>query len=111
MSASPGATPATRPELLTVATVVTDDCQVAWVVIACEVPFDIDAFAANCAELPTFGAVPVTETDVTVGAGVVVDGLAGAPVAPPHAHQPKDNTIADSKPPHMRRRIDSSQTR
>jgi hypothetical protein len=92
--------------MLTVATVWLDDVQLARLVTFCVVPVESVAVAANCADPPTLGADPVTETDVTVGAGgvvVAVDGPAGTVVPPPHAHQPSDKMIADKTPPLMRR--------
>src|SRR5258707_12646221 len=106
MSVSPAASAATTPALLTVATLAADDCHVARLVTVCEVPFDIVAFAANCAELPTLGVDPVTTMEVTVGVAdvvVAVDGLAGPLLPPPHAHQPNDNAVADRSPLRIRR--------
>ncbi len=68
----------------TVATAVLDDCQVDWPVTFCVVPFERFAVPVNCAVNPKSGAVPVTVTEVTVGAvgaGVVGDveiGVEGA---------------------------------
>ena len=39
------------------------------------VPFESSAEAVNCAVNPTFGAVPATATDETVGVGVVAVSL------------------------------------
>ena len=96
MSASPALTPVTTPELVTVATLVADDCQLACDVTACDAPLDIDAVAVNCALAPTFGAVPVTDTDETVD--VDGDGVVGADVEDvddePHAQIAKLRTRA-----------------
>ena len=81
MSASPVATPVTVALLVTVAIVVFDDDHEAWVVTTCVVPFDSAAVAANCDAVPTAGAAPVTETDVTVGEGVVGEDLLQAAAA------------------------------
>jgi hypothetical protein len=56
---------------VTVATAVFDDCQLAWDVTVCVEPFDSVAVATNCVLAPMPGATPVTDTDATVGAGVV----------------------------------------
>jgi hypothetical protein len=62
---------------LTVATAVLDDCHVASVVTGRLDVSDIAAVAANCTELPTAGAAPLTVSAVTVAevdGGDVVDG-------------------------------------
>jgi len=56
---------------VTVATAVFDDCQLAWDVTVCVEPFDSVAVATNCVLAPMPGATPATDTDATVGAGVV----------------------------------------
>ena len=85
ISASPAVTLVTTPELVTVATAVFDDCQLAWDVTVCVEPFDSVAVATNCVLAPMPAATPVTDTDATVGAGVVgVVELEGDDV--PHAH-------------------------
>ena len=69
MSDSPGASPETVPAA-TVATDVFDEAHVAWLVTICVVPFESVAVAANGADAPTPGAVPLTATEATVAGAV-----------------------------------------
>jgi len=59
----PEAMPVTTPAEDTVATAVSDDCQVAWLVTSCVEPSAIVAVALNCDVPPTTGAVPLTLSD------------------------------------------------
>jgi hypothetical protein len=98
MSALPPFTAVTRPALETVATAVFDDCQLACDVTLCVVPFDNVAVAVNCALPPTAGAVPVTDTDATLGDAVGVDEvgeLAQAATIPATTTAPRRLTIGD----------------
>jgi hypothetical protein len=71
------------------------------------VPFERFAVAVNCADVPTVtvSPLPATVTDVTVGAGVLLGGVAGAVVALgegvdeellllPHAHATSASVVA-----------------
>ena len=78
MSAMPTPMPVTRPALVTVATEVLEELHVAWLVTACEVPFERFAVALNGAVAPTVGAAPPTITEDTVGAGPGAGGVGDA---------------------------------
>src|SRR5713226_6893808 len=101
MSASPALTAVTTPLASTVATLMFDDCHVAWLVTACTVPFDIAAMASNDAVAPITGAVPLTETDRTVGVEFV--GAAGAdePLPPQQTASTAIATQTRKTPPSM----------
>jgi hypothetical protein len=107
MSVSPAATAATTPALLTVATPSAEDCQVAWLVTDCVVPFESVAVAVNCALPPMLGVEPLIATEETVGAAgvvlAVVEGAAGVLLLPPHDHNPIDNEMANAKADTTRR--------
>jgi hypothetical protein len=77
MSASPAATAVTSPRS-TLATSASDDCHVASEVTGRLVPSGSAAVAANCADAPRAGAVPVTITAVALSE-------LGAEGEPPHA--------------------------
>jgi hypothetical protein len=71
-----------------------DDCHVAPDVIAWVVPSESVTVAVNCADWPTSGGAPLSETDDTVGVGeggvvVAASGFAGL--------DPQDVTIRAAK--------------
>jgi hypothetical protein len=92
MSASPAATPVTAPLALTLATLLSDEDQLAASVIDCVVPSDKVAVAENWVVAPARGADPETATETTVGAdgvlttgeGAAVDGGVFAQAASSH---------------------------
>src|SRR5579862_7553330 len=73
MSASPAATPETRPLALTAAILPFDEDQLAAVVTGFVAPSDSVAVAENCAVAPTRGADPETAIETTAAGADVFD--------------------------------------